>query len=405
MSKLLSSKKEGNIVRVSLECSTITTSNAADFEKELEESSLPEGGRLIIDMDKLEYISSSGLRAFLKLARSRKDRILLINVSDTVWDVFTTTGFSTFFDVSRRLKEYSTEGLTLVGQGGTGVIYRLDEERIIKVFYEHCPLESVIDEQESARRAVLAGLPTNIAFELARVGNCYAAVYEMLDGVTLMEYLKANPDRETEIIRQYTELLKTVHRVTYDMSGVASIKEVFIRKLEKGLASGKCSQDEYECMLAMLNKLPDGKVFIHGDLHFKNVMVRGGEMLMIDLPDAGCGHPFMDIFSLCNDYKLPNEPMFLEMLPPEMIEMILGFKPEKCIEIWNAIVSEYYDGRSDAELALLEKLATSYGYLRNAINAMVIEQIATPELRAKMNERVVSDFNGYIKDLNLEEIL
>ena len=51
---------------------------------------------LVVDMESVAYVSSAGLRAFIlgqKTANSKGADLSLINVQDTVKDIFHTTGF------------------------------------------------------------------------------------------------------------------------------------------------------------------------------------------------------------------------------------------------------------------------------------------------------------------------
>ena len=56
---------------------------------------------LVLDMEKLEYISSAGLRVIFKTqkALTQKAGLKLINVSDDVREVFDITGFSDFLTI------------------------------------------------------------------------------------------------------------------------------------------------------------------------------------------------------------------------------------------------------------------------------------------------------------------
>lgn len=49
---------------------------------------------LILDMQKLDYISSAGLRVILKLRRTIQGQLIIRNANDLVREVFDLTGFS-----------------------------------------------------------------------------------------------------------------------------------------------------------------------------------------------------------------------------------------------------------------------------------------------------------------------
>lgn len=73
----------------------LDTTTSPIFEKELE-GSLEGVAALIIDMEKLEYISSAGLRVLLaaQKAMNAKGTMTVKNVSEAVNEVFAITGFS-----------------------------------------------------------------------------------------------------------------------------------------------------------------------------------------------------------------------------------------------------------------------------------------------------------------------
>lgn len=60
--------------------------------------------RLVLDMDKCQYVSSSGLRLLLMIAKqfgtNRSEQWCLANVSDEVMDVIEMTGFAQFFNIA-----------------------------------------------------------------------------------------------------------------------------------------------------------------------------------------------------------------------------------------------------------------------------------------------------------------
>ncbi len=78
----------------------LDTVTAPELEAELEKI-LPNTNALVLDMEKLEYISSAGLRVILKAqkAMNTKGTMKLSHVSESVMEVFDITGFSDFLNI------------------------------------------------------------------------------------------------------------------------------------------------------------------------------------------------------------------------------------------------------------------------------------------------------------------
>ena len=84
---------EGEKLTVALE-GRLDTVTAPELENELKES-LDSVTELVLDLKDLEYISSAGLRVLLTAQKSmnQKGTMKLINVNETVMEIFEVTGF------------------------------------------------------------------------------------------------------------------------------------------------------------------------------------------------------------------------------------------------------------------------------------------------------------------------
>ena len=73
----------------------LDTATALEFEKALSEL-LNGVSDLVLDMKKITYVSSAGLRVLLKLQKImfNQGKMKLIGVNDTVMEVFEITGFA-----------------------------------------------------------------------------------------------------------------------------------------------------------------------------------------------------------------------------------------------------------------------------------------------------------------------
>lgn len=78
----------------------LDTMTAPELEAEIS-AMLPTVQTLALDMEKLDYISSAGLRVILKTQKAleKKSGLKLTHVSDEVKEVFDITGFSDFLSM------------------------------------------------------------------------------------------------------------------------------------------------------------------------------------------------------------------------------------------------------------------------------------------------------------------
>lgn len=80
----------GNVLTISLE-GRLDTSTAPELEKMLNEN-LKVGMDVVFDMEKLDYVSSAGLRVIL-MARKRSASAKVIHANEIIKEVFEVTGF------------------------------------------------------------------------------------------------------------------------------------------------------------------------------------------------------------------------------------------------------------------------------------------------------------------------
>lgn len=230
--------------------------------------------------------------------------------------------------ISERLKEIDVTGLPVIGKGGTAVIYRLDDERIAKVFFEHIDLHTVMNEQRACRSALKAGIPTVIPFELAKAGNCYAAVIELVNSATLAEQINADAAN----IRRYTDFVLGLNDIEVPENDFRAVKSQYLEMNEH--ARQYMTDEEFVCFTEIINGMPDGSGFIHGDCHAGNIMQQDGELLLIDMANAGYGHRILEAAGIYYDYV-----MVADISDPVKY---LGLDRETCHLIWDSYISAYF---------------------------------------------------------------
>ena len=91
---IITKKTNGRSLEIALE-GRLDTVTAPELEKELN-ASLDAANALTLDLTKLDYISSAGLRVLLSAHKimSRKGGMKITNVKEIVSEVFEVTGFA-----------------------------------------------------------------------------------------------------------------------------------------------------------------------------------------------------------------------------------------------------------------------------------------------------------------------
>jgi len=91
-------KKEDKKLEIALE-GRLDTNTAGDLESKIEELEGVE--ELVLNFEKLYYISSAGLRVLLSMQKlmNKQGSMKIINATDTVKDVFDVTGFSDILNI------------------------------------------------------------------------------------------------------------------------------------------------------------------------------------------------------------------------------------------------------------------------------------------------------------------
>jgi anti-sigma B factor antagonist len=96
---IINKKQDGSALVVALE-GRLDTTTAPELEQELK-NSLDGVTDLTLDMDKLDYISSAGLRVLLSAHKTmmKQGQMKVINASEIVKEVFEVTGFCDILNI------------------------------------------------------------------------------------------------------------------------------------------------------------------------------------------------------------------------------------------------------------------------------------------------------------------
>ena len=317
----------------------INSYNAENIEKEIKDAvEKQKFEKLILDFSSVTYISSAGLRIMLKLKQTYND-FSIVETSLEVYDIFNMTGFASIMNIQKGLKRVFLSGAEVVGDGYYSTVYRVDKDTIIKVFNRTSDQEQIERELKLAKEAFILGIPTAISFDIVRVDDGKLGVrFEMLDCESLKNMVVKYPERMNEFLDKYAALLKKMNTTECFDPEIPDMKKHYLRKLEK--IKEYLPQEANEKLLKMFNAIPDRKTLIHGDCHFKNIMVQNGELLLIDMDTLSLGYPIFELAALYAPYVAFNED------EPGNSLQFFGIKDEEALALYNALLIRYF-GKDD----------------------------------------------------------
>jgi uncharacterized protein (TIGR02172 family) len=369
----------------------VTRENAAAAEEEffrLRGENKQEN--LVLDFEKLDYISSAGLRVLVKIAKSEPKRVVMTDISPEVYEVLDDTGFVRMFDARKALKQYSSEGFELLGQGANGAVYRVDNENVIKVFQKSAPIEDIERERNLSQQALLEKIPTAISYTVVKVDDCYGIMYELIDAKPLSIGLKEKPEDYDHNVELYISLLKKIHETEGDPEYFPSIKQIYLNGLDD--CRDYYTEDEIEKLKALVRSVPDSKTLIHGDYHPNNIMLQDGELLLIDMGDMSIGHPIFDFLSTASTQ------VNLVKLNKEFAEAHTKMPAELITKTWRRLIDGYFADRSEEDRARIEEQIVIFSRLKVAMAPIYGRGVAQEIIQASVDD-AKANFLPAIDDL------
>ncbi len=381
MSEQVSYRTNNGVLTIGLH-GRVDASNASEVESEVSAARIAAPGMaVVIDAEKLEYISSAGLRVLLRLRKSEPD-LTVINVSPDVYEVLDMTGFTEMLTVKKAYRHLSVDGCKMIGKGANGAVYRYDAETIIKVYFNPDALPEIQRERELARKALVLGINTAIPYDIVRIGESYGTVMELLDAASLSELIKKDAEHLELPLKYYVDMLKQIHGTEVKPGDMPDMKQVALgwAMFDREHLPEELGSKLYE----MVEAVPERNTMLHGDYHTNNIMVRDGEALLIDMDTLCVGHPIFELGSMFNAFVGFSE------LDHEVTQKFLGFSHDLAETFWRRALALYLGTEDVARLDEVETKAKTVGYMRLLRRTIRRSEPNREELIAYYKERLTS---------------
>lgn len=359
---------ENNVVRVGLPVK-INSENKGELEKILSEANIPDNvSEIVLDASDLEYISSAGLRTLLAFRQKHEQPICIADVKPEVYDIFDMTGFSDLFRIEKALRFVDTDGLDELGRGMYGAVYRIDEERILKVFYGVNSRQKLEEILHNVRTAFVKGIPTIMPFDTVKTNAGIGMVFELLSSDSLADMIHKEPARAEEYVRNMAELAKKMATTEFEPGTINERAEML--KFELKEAAFLFTEEEINELIKYVDAVPARNTAVHGDFHARNVYMLDGKALLIDMDDFCLGHPIWDIACLYRVYPymigldaetsgqlfgLPPQVSY-----PDFYYQVMHLTIDEGTDLWQLFLKYYFEGHSEDDVNAILETAKFY---------------------------------------------
>ena len=307
----------------------------------------PQMQTFVIDLEDCAYISSAGIRVLMvlnKICKNPGSKFRVINVQEEVFEVLNMTGMNMVFPVYKKPRCIDKEGLELIGTGTTGTVYRLDADKVLKVFSANYSPERIYNEQEITRKIASLGIPCAIPYDIVRVDDSYGLIFEFVEAVSAAEQLRhvlKEKDYEAadKLMVSFVDYVKAIHRNELPDHYLPNVKQKYYEFMDT--FKNIFEPDDYQFILDMLDEIPDTNQFLHGDLNFENIVFCSPNMMLIDVAEAKQGDPIFDI-------NIFRSLLYLGKQKHDVLERI-GVEEEYFITSIKRIEDLYYSDLSEEE--------------------------------------------------------
>lgn len=355
----------------------IDSNNAAQVEKEIL-AQLPEDKKspVVLDLEKLEYISSAGLRVILRLKKSYSD-MRITGVNSEVYEILDMTGFTEMMTVEKAYRVVSVEGCEEIGRGANGTIYRIDQDNVVKVYNNADALADIQHEREVAKLALILGIPTAISYDVVKVGDSYGSVFELLNASSFSKILANEPDKIDWCVEEYVKMLKKIHGTVVPEGKLPDMKETAVSWAKFML--DYLPEEAGKKLVALIEAVPEDNHMIHGDYHTKNLELTGDEVLIIDMDTLAVGHPVFELASMYNAFVGYSE------YDHDIIKKFQGFDWNTGLSFWKKSLAAYLGTNCKTKIKEVENKARIIGYTRMIRRSIRRKGLETETGRAEIN--------------------
>ena len=295
----------------------------------------------VADLTDTNYLSSSGLRLILTLAKKRPE-LSLIHVRPEVYEVLDMTGLVKKMRIERQIMKIDPITTDPIARGSNGEVYAIEKDTIVKMFSNKTTADEIREEWQNAKIALTLGVPSAICYSVVTDGERLGIMFERMETTSLASLVYADYDNFAMYAEEFAQLLKEMHEIRDELHELHSVKEAFLSLIEK---ADYLPAEEREKMTAFLHAVPDRDNVVHGDFHPNNIGEVFGELILLDMAEIGYGNPLFDFIASYYDLVLSGATVGKEH--PEVTKKFFGLEVAELAKLWDSVVDQYFTGADE----------------------------------------------------------
>ena len=274
------------------------------------------------------------------------------------------------------MREVSVEGLRQIGQGVSGVIYRYDDDKVLKIFRDNYDLAQVERAYNIARFVSESDVPTPKVYEMVQSGNNFGIISEFIDASPLQISIYSGQTGRKDAGYRMGKLLRKVHALK-SADFVPPMRQMIGEIYDR--CSPYITEDVKGEFLDFIDSFPGKGYVLHGDFHENNIMVRNDEFILLDLDSLCIGSPLFEFQQSFTVYRAE--------IPVEWQEKT-HYTPKEAQEFINTFLESYFETDDAALISEYDRIFTNLAKL-NQFAAKILQ--APPEASSMIEEYVRSE--------------
>jgi uncharacterized protein (TIGR02172 family) len=182
----------------------------------------------------------------------------------------------------------------MIGQGNTAEIYRLNDNKILKLF--RIGLYKGVIEKEYQNSIIIQNVLDCVpkVYEMVEVNDRYGIIYEQIHGKDMLKIMMGSLWKINVYSKELAHYHLSIQKPVIDK--LCTVKE----KLDADLHNVDVLSDENkEIVWKYLKQLPDGNELCHFDFHPGNVMIANNKKVILDWMTASRGDACVDVARTC----------------------------------------------------------------------------------------------------------